>query len=726
MRTSLMAVIALFAIAAACTESSTPKPESPRVVVIGIDGADWDILDPLVATGRMPTLARLMARGSYGELETIEPILSPIIWTTIATGRRPDEHGITWFMERDAKGNTKPISSRLRRVPALWNIASNAGLSVGVAGWWATWPAETIDGYIVSDHAAAHGFGLTAKNVDTELGRTHPESLWQEIAPLRVRPSDILNREVLEYMDITPAELATRNGDEMDFGNPLHHFLYALSAHRTYENIGIELLKRKDTRLSMHYFEATDSLSHLFMKYADPPLAGIPEGQRARFKKIVPKIYERQDRVLASLLEAAGPNTDVILVSDHGFKTGASRLVEDENTAVNRAHEWHERMGILLAAGPSFKQGIRLSARIYDVAPTVLYLLNQPIAKTMEGRVLKEAIRDERLQAQPIRFTDDYRMDRPASEEAVAQEGTEIDPDMLARLEALGYVDTTTTPEVMLNEARTALGAGRRVEAIATLEQLLAAHPQFADAEFVLAQALATSGQQEKSLARWQAMAERDGGDKDPRIQQGLIQSLFNSGHTEEALKQARARVKRHDAMANDWLLLSKMYRAQGEGKQALEVLRQGRRRYPESEEIVLETATLYVDEGRRTQAQPLLETISKDSPHTAMALFQRGRIARAEGDRESAITLWTEAARQQRDFAAVRIALAELLAEVGAFGRADGWLREALRSSQDARIWKLRARIAKARGRNDKAQEYRLRAEKLGLNRVASQQSPN
>ena len=317
-------------------------------------------------------------------------------------------------------------------------------------------------------------------------------------------------------------------------------------------------------------------------------------------------------------------------------------------------------------------------------------------------------------------------MDQPASEEAVAQEGTEIDPDMLARLEALGYVDTSTTPEVMLNEARTALGAGRYVEAISTLEQLLAAHPQFADAEFVLAQTLATSGQRDKALARWQAMADRDGGDEGPRNQQGLIQSLFNSGRTEEALNQASERVKARGAVAIDWLLLSKMYRAQGDDKKAVETLDHGRRRHPKSEELALELATLYVDAGRRGEAHPILDTISKDSPYAAMAYFQKGRIARADGDRESALTLWTEAAKLQRDFVAVRIALAELLSEVGAVGRADGWLREALRFTQDKRIWNLRARIAKARGRNEKAQEYRHRAEKLGLNRVSPQQSPN
>lgn len=613
-------------LAVACQREGSPtkeEPENPRVLVIGVDGADWDILDPLIASGRMPTLATLMAKGSYGELETIEPILSPIIWTTIATGRRPNEHGITWFMERDAAGRTKPISSRLRQVPALWNIASDAGLRVGVYGWWATWPAETVSGYIVSDHVAAHGFGLTARNVDTDLGKTYPETLVDTIEPLRVRPSQIPDQEVREFMHIGEAELATRRGDAMDFRNPLHHFLYALAGHKTYENIGRTMLARNDTDLSLHYFEATDSLSHLFMKYTDPPLEGIPVELRSRFKDVVPKIYERQDRVLASLLEAAGPDVDVVIVSDHGFKTGEARLVENEHTAVDRAHEWHEKQGVIVLSGPSFRQGVRLNASIYDVTPTVLYALGLPVANTMPGRILSEAIDAERLARQPPTTVADYRSKTPPvarAEEAKtpdvaaaagAQSAAEIDPDMLARLEALGYLDTTTTPEVLLNRARAALHEGKITEALATLEELLAAHPRFIDAEILLADLLAKSGRREESLARWQALAQREPSNRS--VQRGLAQELFNVGQRERGLARARRAVD-EGAEPLDWLLLSTLEQRMGNPAAALDAATQGLSRFEDNTRLMMHLGALLLESGDSNAAARVLDRVPDDA----------------------------------------------------------------------------------------------------------------
>jgi predicted AlkP superfamily phosphohydrolase/phosphomutase len=121
--------------------------EAPPVVLIGLDGADWNIIDPLVAAGKMPNLAGLIGRGSRARLLTISPTLSPVIWTTIATGVKPERHGIVDFtaVNKDT-GAAVPVTSNLRRVPALWNILSSAGRTVGFVGWWASFPAEKVNG----------------------------------------------------------------------------------------------------------------------------------------------------------------------------------------------------------------------------------------------------------------------------------------------------------------------------------------------------------------------------------------------------------------------------------------------------------------------------------------------------------------------------------------------------------------------------------------------------
>ncbi len=143
---------------AALAALGTPRPASAagprRVLVLALDAADWQAIDPLVAAGRLPVLARLSARGHALSLLATPPLVSPIIWTTIATGRRPEDHRVLDFMVDLPGGGQAPVPSSERRTAALWNVFSDAGRSVGVVGWWATWPAEAVRGTIVADRVA--------------------------------------------------------------------------------------------------------------------------------------------------------------------------------------------------------------------------------------------------------------------------------------------------------------------------------------------------------------------------------------------------------------------------------------------------------------------------------------------------------------------------------------------------------------------------------------------
>ena len=106
---------------------------NPKVIILGIDGAEWRIIDELTEQGHLPHIASLIREGTSGELRTFEPILSPIIWTTIATGKSPDKHGVGWFMVENTKtGEMNPITSDVRKVKAIWNIASEQDRTVGV------------------------------------------------------------------------------------------------------------------------------------------------------------------------------------------------------------------------------------------------------------------------------------------------------------------------------------------------------------------------------------------------------------------------------------------------------------------------------------------------------------------------------------------------------------------------------------------------------------------
>jgi predicted AlkP superfamily phosphohydrolase/phosphomutase len=125
-------------------------PGRVRTLLFAVDGLEWSVLLPLARAGHMPTLAGLMERGQFGRLTTTEPTFSPVIWTTIATGRGPDAHGITSFEKRGPGRSRSLFTSWDRRTKAFWNILSASGHRVDVVGWWLTHPVEEISGVMVA------------------------------------------------------------------------------------------------------------------------------------------------------------------------------------------------------------------------------------------------------------------------------------------------------------------------------------------------------------------------------------------------------------------------------------------------------------------------------------------------------------------------------------------------------------------------------------------------
>jgi hypothetical protein len=160
----LIAALLTAACGTSSTNRSTPAAASGRpVIFIGLDGADWQLLDGYIANGAMPNLAALVGEGTSGMLETIRPPLSPLIWTSMMTGVSPLDHGVLDFVQFDpATGAKEPITSSLRRAPAIWNMASSQGKRVASLGLWATYPAEAVNGTIVSDRLFAFLFKETA------------------------------------------------------------------------------------------------------------------------------------------------------------------------------------------------------------------------------------------------------------------------------------------------------------------------------------------------------------------------------------------------------------------------------------------------------------------------------------------------------------------------------------------------------------------------------------
>ncbi len=131
----------------------TAQEQRGRVLLLGLDGVTLELALPMMKAGRLPNLARLAREGSSGPLTSAPPLLSPRVWTTIATGKTPEKHGIRDWVYRDRQGRTHLFESLNRRGAALWNILSHAGRSVATVNWLMTYPPEVVNGVVVTDHA---------------------------------------------------------------------------------------------------------------------------------------------------------------------------------------------------------------------------------------------------------------------------------------------------------------------------------------------------------------------------------------------------------------------------------------------------------------------------------------------------------------------------------------------------------------------------------------------
>jgi len=421
------------------------EPTGTKVLVVGWDGADWLMIRPLLEAGRLPNLARLVEGGVSGDLRSEHPLLSPLLWTTIATGKPVTEHGIADFLATDpATGRPVPVSSTLRKVHALWSILSAFDLSADVVAWWATWPAEPVRGTLVSDRVAYQLFDLGDAS-DGAAGNVYPESAWEWVEDELVAAEEVPFEEVRRFVDLPAAELERRweslPADRRQ-EDPVNHLRKILATTRSYHRIGLRLLEEQ-ADLTMLYYEGTDTVGHLFARYLPPRLPGVAAEDVARYGGALPEFYEYADELLGELLARADDDTLVLLVSDHGFFTGEARPESDPADFATGAPQWHRLHGVIVGDGPGVEPGRVEGASIYDLAPSVLAALGLPVPEDLPGEVLRpllpRAARGRAIGGDRLASYEVLPRPRPRAERLAAADSEE----RLRELVALGYVSPT-------------------------------------------------------------------------------------------------------------------------------------------------------------------------------------------------------------------------------------------------------------------------------------------
>jgi predicted AlkP superfamily phosphohydrolase/phosphomutase len=411
----------------------------PAVIWVGLDGLDWELVDLLSAEGTMPNWKRLTEEGWSGRLASFFPLLSPMLWTTAATGVTPDVHRVLDFQEVDpATGLKVPISGASRAVPAVWNLASAAGKKVGVVGFWATHPAEEVNGFFVSDRASPLLFERPSL-----AGVVYPSGFESGVAQVIARDGVVLDEEVARFVDVPRGEIAKILAERAAGGraqHPVQGLARILGATRVSHRIARDLYDRERPDLLALYIEGTDEIGHLFASFTPPKLACVSDSDFGRYQGAVARYYALIDRLLGQWMRRAKEDGATLLVSsDHGFKWGADRPCGFTSASWATAAFWHRPEGVIAAWGarirPSRERGF---AKMLDVAPTVLALLGVACDRRMTGAPPPDAFRDVAAPRREDVFS------RVTVRRLSAAATTRSEADEYARkLLALGYISAS-------------------------------------------------------------------------------------------------------------------------------------------------------------------------------------------------------------------------------------------------------------------------------------------
>ncbi|MBN2346316.1 MAG: alkaline phosphatase family protein [Candidatus Aminicenantes bacterium] len=413
--------------------------EKVRVVVLGFDGANWPTIDPLIAEGKLPFIQKMKKESAWADFQTDRPTKSAVVWTNIATGKTMLKHGILDFAFVKANNIQVPYSNAEKREPSLWHMLDRFGLRTVVINWFVTYPPDQFDGVMVSDRFRQ------ILNKKPEAANECVDTVQPSIDFYRLK--QVVRRDYREILERTGLpdfpEMFQKLHPDSNFKKS-----FTLGNSRTFvkqdalvEDVTDTLFKTKEADLYMTYFRLPDVFQHFVLGLIpDEELEGvfyegkdwrISEEKRreiiGRISRLMEPVYRYMDRLLQKYVsDPKFKDAYFLVMSDHGFS-----LYGGGYNHYNLPEGMEPPPGILMIKGPAVRPG-KTSACIYDIAPTVLYLMGLPLDKNMDGKPLRDVFKLSRK----VRTTT-YRLDR--DKKSVARNAS--DQDTLEELKALGYIN---------------------------------------------------------------------------------------------------------------------------------------------------------------------------------------------------------------------------------------------------------------------------------------------
>jgi predicted AlkP superfamily phosphohydrolase/phosphomutase len=299
-----------------------------KVLMIGLDGATFTLLKPLMEDGTMPFLKKFVSEGVHGDLMSTPNPLTPPAWISMVTGRSPNVHGVHDFLRPETSNGDvflKINDSRDIRCETLWSMASRQGKRVTSLNFFGMSPPEPINGYLIS------GF-IPWKHLRSA---TYPRSLFDTLKSL----PDFNYKNL--GMDITEEKKCVQGLDEAEHEN----WITAHSARsQSWANLLYYLMETEPTDLTAIVFDGPDKIQHLFWRYLDPALVEAnPSPHDARIRELCLNHFRELDAIIERLVSLAGSETNVILTSDHGFGATTEVVYLNEWLARNGYLEWAQK-----------------------------------------------------------------------------------------------------------------------------------------------------------------------------------------------------------------------------------------------------------------------------------------------------------------------------------------------------------------------------------------------
>lgn len=389
----------------------TPPGGDGRIVLVLLDGASLEYILPATTSGRLPNFGRMLDAGSSMHLQTLRPTQAAPVWAAAMTGRLPTENGVrsaaTYsFGVEPSRIELLPdlcfshalarlgfVEERLQRatslrVRPLWQIVSDAGLRVGVAGVPMTDPAPSLDGYVVSDRL--HLAGLPELALDDQELVSPPEA--GEVARKAAGPA--------------PPGPRIGMGGEVPAIAPTPRDAW-------YSRVSAALDQQFSPTVSIVRYVGIDVAGHYFLRFVQPQSFGdVSDEERRRYGRALEWQYSWVDDRLGELMARMGPGDLLIVASGFGMEpvTPGKRLLARLLGGADLTGT-HERApdGFVLVWGEAAGRGRRPIGSVVDVTPTVLYLLGLPVGRDMEGVARADLLRSEFTTDKPIAFIPSYR-----------------------------------------------------------------------------------------------------------------------------------------------------------------------------------------------------------------------------------------------------------------------------------------------------------------------------